>query len=155
MYDFLDVFTPQHLCSAESATFVKLAMRIWNNNNNGAITWNWNSSVISVGKSCKKINIRDSEAVLWQRKSYKKTQKNDQWLCSQLCCISTTAKNIFIFNTWNLMLCIHQFGSLETWITTIQILSIYGKNQPKTELKYAAQNNKLFALSSAEIYRMV
>ena len=28
MYDFLDVFTPQHLCSAESATFVKLVMRI-------------------------------------------------------------------------------------------------------------------------------
>ena len=53
------------------------------------------------------------------------------------------------------MLCIHQFGSLETWITTIQILSIYGKNQPKTKLKHAAQNNKLSALSSAEIYRMV
>ena len=53
------------------------------------------------------------------------------------------------------MLCIHQFGSLETWITTIQILSIYGKNQPKTKLKYAAQNNKLSALSLAEIYRMV
>ena len=85
----------------------------------------------------------------------KKYQINDQWLCSQLCCISTTAKNIFIFNTWKLMLCIHQFGSLETWITTIQILSIYGKNQPKTKLKHAAQNNKLSALSSAEIYRMV
>ena len=45
-----------------------------------------------------------------------------------------------------------QFGN---WITTIQILSIYGKNQPKTKLKHAAQNNKLSALSSAEIYRMV
>ena len=53
------------------------------------------------------------------------------------------------------MLCIHQFGILETWITTIQILSIYGKNQPKTKLKHAAQNNNLSALSSAEIYRMV
>ena len=28
MYDFLDAFTPQHLCSAESATCVKLVMRI-------------------------------------------------------------------------------------------------------------------------------
>ena len=53
------------------------------------------------------------------------------------------------------MLRIHQFGSLETWITTVQILSIYGKNQPKTNLKHAAQNNKLPALFSAEIYRMV
>ena len=51
------------------------------------------------------------------------------------------------------MLCIHQFGSLETWKTTIQILSIYGINQPKT--KHAAQNNKLSALSSPEVYRMV
>ena len=50
---------------------------------------------------CKKIDIRDSKAVLWQRKSYKKKKQiNDQWLCSQaiintckLCCISTTAKN--------------------------------------------------------------
>ena len=39
------------------------------------------------------------------------------------------------------MLRIHQFGSLETWITTIQILSICGENQPKTKLKHAAQNN--------------
>ena len=53
------------------------------------------------------------------------------------------------------MLRIHQFGSLETWITTIQILSIYGKNQAKTKLKHAVQNNKLSALSSAEIHRMV
>ena len=43
-----------------------------------------------------------------------------------------------------------QFGNL-----TIQILSIYGKNQPKTKLKHAAQNSKLSALCSAEIYRMV
>ena len=35
--------------------------------------------------------------------------------------------------------------------TTIQILSIYGKSQPKTKLKHAAQNNKLAALSSSEI----
>ena len=50
------------------------------------------------------------------------------------------------------MLCIHQFGSLEAWITTIQILSIHGKNQPQTNLKHAAQNNKLSAACSAEIY---
>ena len=48
---------------------------------------------------------------------------------------------------------IHQFGSLEARITTIQILGIYGKNQPKTNLKHAAQNNKLSVLYSAEIYR--
>ena len=53
------------------------------------------------------------------------------------------------------MLRIHQFGSLETWITTIQILNICGENQPKTKLKHAAQNNKLPALLTAEIYRMV
>ena len=53
------------------------------------------------------------------------------------------------------MLRIHQFGSLETWIPTIQILSIYGKNQPKTNLKHAVLNNKLSALFSAETYRMV
>ena len=52
----------------------------------------------------------------------------------------------------------YAFTSLAVWkleLTTIQILSIYGKNQPKTKLKCAAQNNKLTALSSAEIYRMV
>ena len=51
------------------------------------------------------------------------------------------------------MLLIHQFGSLETWITTIQILSICGQNQPKTKLKHAAQNNKFplfFQLKSTE-----
>ena len=32
------------------------------------------------------------------------------------------------------MLRIHQFGGLEAWIATIQILGIYGKNQPKTKL---------------------
>ena len=41
------------------------------------------------------------------------------------------------------MLNIHQFGSLEAWITTIQILSIYGKNQPQNNLKHAAENKKL------------
>ena len=52
------------------------------------------------------------------------------------------------------MLRIHQFGSLEVWITTIQILDIYGgKYQPKTNLKHVAQNNKLSAVCSAEIYR--
>ena len=51
------------------------------------------------------------------------------------------------------MLRIHQFGSLEAWITTIQILSIYGKNQAQSNLKHAAQNNKLSAIYSAEIYR--
>ena len=56
------------------------------------------------------------------------------------------------------MLRIDQFGSLAVWkleSTTIQILSIYGKNHPKTKLKHTTQNNKLSALSSAEIYRMV
>ena len=48
---------------------------------------------------------------------------------------------------------IHQFGSLEAWVITIQILGIYSKNQPKTNLKHAAQNNKLFAVYSAEMYR--
>ena len=43
-------------------------------------------------------------------------------------------QNIFTFNTWKLMLRVHQFGSLKAWITTIQIHSIYGKNQPKTNL---------------------
>ena len=51
------------------------------------------------------------------------------------------------------MLRIHQFGSLEASITAIQILCIYGKNQPKTKLKHAAQNNKLSAVYSTEIYR--
>ena len=51
------------------------------------------------------------------------------------------------------MLLVHQFVSLEAWITTVQILGIYGKNQPKTNLKHAAQNNKLSAVYSAEIYR--
>ena len=51
------------------------------------------------------------------------------------------------------MLRIHQFGSLEAGITTILILGIYGKNQPQTNLKHAAQNNKLSAVYSAEIYR--
>ena len=37
------------------------------------------------------------------------------------------------------MLRIHQFGSLEALITTIQIPGIYGKNPPKTNLKHAAQ----------------
>ena len=50
------------------------------------------------------------------------------------------------------MLHICQFGSLEALITCIQILGIYGKNQPKTNLKHKAQNNKLSAVSSAEIY---
>ena len=51
------------------------------------------------------------------------------------------------------MLRIHQFGSLEARITTIEILGIYGKNQPKASLKHVAQNNKLSAVYSAEIYR--
>ena len=51
------------------------------------------------------------------------------------------------------MLRIHQSGSLESWITTIQILGIHGKNQLKTHLKHATQNNKLSAVHSAEIYR--
>ena len=38
-------------------------------------------------------------------------------------------------------------------MTTIQILGIYGKNQPQTNLKHEAQNNKLPAVYSAEIYR--
>ena len=37
--------------------------------------------------------------------------------------------------------------------TTIQILGIYGKNQPRAKLKHVAQNNKLSAVYSAEIYR--
>ena len=48
------------------------------------------------------------------------------------------------------MLRIHQFGSLEA---TIQILGIYGKNQPKTKLKHVAQTSKLSVVYSAEIYR--
>ena len=51
------------------------------------------------------------------------------------------------------MLRIHELGSLEAWITIIQILGIYGKNQPKNKLKHAAQSNKLSAVYSAEIYR--
>ena len=51
------------------------------------------------------------------------------------------------------MLCIHQFCSLEAWIFTIQILGIYGKHQPKTNLKHAAQNNKLSTVYWTEIYR--
>ena len=51
------------------------------------------------------------------------------------------------------MLRIHQFSSLGAWITTIQILSIYGKNQPQTNLKHAAQKNNLSAVYSAGIYR--
>ena len=51
------------------------------------------------------------------------------------------------------MLPIRQFGSLEALITTIQILGIYGKNQPKINLKHAAQNNKLSVVYSADIYR--
>ena len=55
------------------------------------------------------------------------------------------------------MLRIHQFGNLEAWITTIQILGIYCKNQPQTNLKHATQNNKLSrklsTVYSAEIYR--
>ena len=46
------------------------------------------------------------------------------------------------------MLRIHQVGSLEAWITIIQILGIYGINQPKTNLKGVAQNNELFAVYS-------
>ena len=38
-------------------------------------------------------------------------------------------------------------------ITTIQILSIYGKSQAQTNLKHAAQNKKLSTVYSAEIYR--
>ena len=44
------------------------------------------------------------------------------------------------------MLRIHQFGSLEVRLTAIQIFGIYGENQPKTNLKHAAQNNKLSAV---------
>ena len=51
------------------------------------------------------------------------------------------------------MLRIHQLAVWKLESTTI--LTIYGKNHPKTKLKHAAQNNKLSALSSAEIYRMV
>ena len=51
------------------------------------------------------------------------------------------------------MLRIYQFGSLKAWITTIQILDIYGKNQPKTNLKHVALSNKLPAVYSAEIGR--
>ena len=46
------------------------------------------------------------------------------------------------------MLRIHQVGSLKAWITIIQILGIYGKYQPKTNLKDVAQNNELFAVYS-------
>ena len=63
----------------------------------------------------------------------------------------------FTFNTCKLMLRIHQFGSLEALITTIQILGIYCKNQPQTNLKHAAQNSKLSrklsTVYSAKIYR--
>ena len=53
----------------------------------------------------------------------------------------------------NLCYVFHQFDSLEAWITTIQIFGIYGENQLKTNLKHVAQNNKLSAVYSAEIYR--
>ena len=43
-----------------------------------------------------------------------------------------------------------QFGSLNNHY---QILAIYGESQPKTNLKRVAQNNKLSAVHSAEIYR--
>ena len=92
----------------------------------------------------------------------KKKQINDQRLCSQaiintckLYCISTTAKSILILTNENSC---YALTSLAVWkleSTTIQILSIYGKNHYKTKLKHSAQNNKLSALSSAEIYRMV
>ena len=50
------------------------------------------------------------------------------------------------------MLHIRQFGSLEALLTSIQILDIYGKNQPKTNQRHEAQNNKLSAVYLAEIY---
>ena len=37
------------------------------------------------------------------------------------------------------MLRIHLFGSMDAWITTIQILGIYGKNEPKPNLKHLAK----------------
>ena len=51
------------------------------------------------------------------------------------------------------MLRIHEFGSLEGCITAIQIPGIYSKNQPKTNVKHVAQNNRLSAVHSADIYR--
>ena len=71
----------------------------------------------------------------------------------KLCCISNTAKSILILTHENSC---YAFTSLAVWkLELTTILSIYGKNHPITKLKHAAQNNKLSALSSAEIYRMV
>ena len=50
------------------------------------------------------------------------------------------------------MLHIRQFGGLEALLTSIQILDIYGKTQPKTNQRHEAQNNKLSAVYLAEIY---
>ena len=71
----------------------------------------------------------------------------------KLCCISTTAKSILRLTHENSC---YAFTSLAVWkLELTTILSIYGKNHPKTKLKHAAQNNKLSTLSPAEIYRMV
>ena len=51
------------------------------------------------------------------------------------------------------MLRIQQFSNFEVLITPIQILGIYDKNQPKTNLNHVAHNSKLSAVYSAEIYR--
>ena len=55
-------------------------------------------------------------------------------------------------NPWKPVWHIHQFGSLEAWIT-IQIFGIYGKSQLKTNPKHAAQSNKLPAVYPSEIYK--
>ena len=77
---------------------------------------------------------------------------NDQRLCSQAINLHMKTHAAYLTRLKAHLYLTHE-NPCYVFTTTIQTLDIYGKNQPKTNLKDVAQNNKLSSVYSAEIYR--